>query len=58
MKKKPNKLPFELHDPKLPTLNAGEPLDLSDQLPDQQAQSVLPQPMQQGDCNMQTPQAF
>lgn len=49
MKRKPSKLPCELYDTKPPVLNANAPLDLSDQLPVQQAENVLPRPMQPGD---------
>ena len=54
MKKKPNKLPFELHDPKPPALNAAGPLDLSDQVPAPRDESVLPQPQQTQDGDQPT----
>lgn len=41
MKKKPHKLPCELHDPKPDTPVCARPLDLSDQ-PPQAAENVLP----------------
>ena len=45
MKKKPHKLPWELHDPKLepPYCGGNQPLDLSDQ-PHGQMESPLPKP--------------
>lgn len=41
MKKKPHKLPCELHDPKPDTPVCAQPLDLSDQ-PPQTAETMLP----------------
>lgn len=44
MKKKPHKLPCELHDPKLDSPRCGLPLDLSDEPLRLQTEQVLPQP--------------
>lgn len=56
MKQKSSKLPYELHDPKPPAFGGAEPLDLSDQLPDLRAESVLRPPMSQPDDGFQPPQ--
>ncbi len=45
MKKKPHKLPCELHDPAPDTPVCGQALDLSD-APAQAGDSLLPQPEQ------------
>ena len=43
MKKKPHKLPWELHDPKPETPYCSQSLDLSDQ-PRQQVEAPMPKP--------------
>lgn len=43
MKKKQSRLPVELHDTELPSLNWSAPIDVSDHMQNSHAENVLPQ---------------